>query len=168
MSGQIVAKSSSMMGSVQMIFLGLQKGDPQYCDYVAPITFTTPLVTVTLTDNYPSDSVDVLRVVLIPTTSSDLCALLDQVQSLGDSVKQSCLGKGFVTEVSQWKEPVKETKGIITGLLAKVKRSSVVGAFLLQNMDSPVIMTLKVGCAYFTADRAGLSLQVLGVQDVSL
>ena len=67
MEGTLVAKSSIMQGTIQMVFVGSPRG--QNSEYVTPITITTPSVRVSLLDNYTSDNAEILRLLLSPTDS---------------------------------------------------------------------------------------------------
>ena len=56
MTEQLVAKSTALQGTIQIIFVGIQKGDAEYCAYAAPIMMTAHSVRVALQSNYKSDT----------------------------------------------------------------------------------------------------------------
>ena len=75
--------------------------------------------------------------------------------------------KGFVTDASNWKLPLKMENNVM-GVLVKAKRSSALGAFLQLNIGGSMCLGLRVTCAYFGKDRSGLTLQVSIIQHPKL
>jgi len=148
-----------------MVFVGFPSG--QNSEYVTPITLTTPSVRVSLLDNYTSDAPENLRLLLSPA-ASDMNEFLGHLDSLGEAVKQACLEKGFVTDVSKWKLPLKMENNEVVGILVKAKRSSALGTFLQLNIGESMSLGLRVTCAYFGKDRSGLTLQVSSIQQPKL
>ena len=98
----------------------------------------------------------------------DMNEFLGQLDSLGEAVKQACVEKGFVTDVSKWKLPVKMEMNEAVGVLVKAKRSSALGPILQLNIGESMCSGLRVTCAYFGKDRSGLTLQVSSIQHPKL